>query len=37
MRDIINDLNVSYEARAIVITATGEKMFCPGPTSPPTG
>ena len=30
MRDIINDLNVSYEARAIVITATGEKMFCPG-------
>jgi len=30
MRDIINDLNVSYDARAIVITATGEKMFCPG-------
>ena len=30
MRDIINGLNSSYEARAIVITATGEKMFCPG-------
>jgi 2-(1,2-epoxy-1,2-dihydrophenyl)acetyl-CoA isomerase len=30
MRDIINGLNESYEARAIVITASGEKMFCPG-------
>src|SRR5262245_910180 len=30
MRDLINELNTSYEARAIVITAAGEKMFCPG-------
>jgi 2-(1,2-epoxy-1,2-dihydrophenyl)acetyl-CoA isomerase len=30
MRDLINELNVTFEARAIVITAAGEKMFCPG-------
>ena len=30
MRDIINGFNGQYEVRAAVITATGEKMFCPG-------
>jgi 2-(1,2-epoxy-1,2-dihydrophenyl)acetyl-CoA isomerase len=30
IRDLINDLNVSKQARCIVITATGEKLFCPG-------
>ncbi|KAA0235447.1 MAG: Short-chain-enoyl-CoA hydratase [Acidimicrobiales bacterium] len=30
IRDLVNGLNTSYEARAIVLTATGEKMFCPG-------
>ena len=30
MRDIINGFNGQYKVRAAVITATGEKMFCPG-------
>ncbi|MEO0601181.1 MAG: enoyl-CoA hydratase/isomerase family protein [Myxococcota bacterium] len=30
IRDLINDLNVSKQARCIVLTATGEKLFCPG-------
>lgn len=30
IRDLINDLNVSKRARCIVLTATGEKLFCPG-------
>jgi len=30
IRDLVNRLNTSYEARAIVLTAAGEKMFCPG-------
>ena len=33
IRDLINDLNVSKQARCIVITATGEKLFVPVPTS----
>ena len=30
IRDLINDLNVSKQARCIVLTAAGEKLFCPG-------
>ena len=30
IRDLINDLNVSKQARCIVLTASGEKLFCPG-------
>lgn len=30
IRDLITELNGSYAARAIVLTATGEKLFCPG-------
>jgi 2-(1,2-epoxy-1,2-dihydrophenyl)acetyl-CoA isomerase len=30
IRDLINELNVSKQARCIVLTATGEKLFCPG-------
>lgn len=30
IRDLINDLNVSKRARCIVLTAAGEKLFCPG-------
>lgn len=30
MRDIINGFNGQYRIRAAVITAAGEKMFCPG-------
>ncbi|MEZ5373922.1 MAG: enoyl-CoA hydratase/isomerase family protein [Microthrixaceae bacterium] len=30
IRDLINDLNGAYTARAIVLTATGHKLFCPG-------
>ena len=33
IRDLINDLNVSKQARCIVITATGEKLSVPVPTS----
>ncbi|MDG1878531.1 MAG: enoyl-CoA hydratase/isomerase family protein [Acidimicrobiales bacterium] len=30
IRDLINELNVSKQARCIVLTAAGEKLFCPG-------
>ena len=30
IRELIEGLNGSFDARAIVITAAGEKMFCPG-------
>ena len=30
IRDLVEGLNRSYKARAIVLTAEGEKMFCPG-------
>lgn len=30
IRDLINDLNISKQARCIVLTAAGEKLFCPG-------
>ena len=30
IRDLINELNVSKQARCIVLTASGEKLFCPG-------
>lgn len=30
IRDIIGELNTSYDARAIVLTASGSKLFCPG-------
>lgn len=30
IRDLINELNGSYAARAIVLTAAGDKLFCPG-------
>jgi 2-(1,2-epoxy-1,2-dihydrophenyl)acetyl-CoA isomerase len=30
MREIINGLNGGFDARAVVITAAGSKMFCPG-------
>jgi len=30
IRDLINELNVSHRARVIVLTAAGEKLFCPG-------
>ena len=30
IRDLINELNVSKRARCIVLTAAGEKLFCPG-------
>jgi len=30
IRDLINDLNGSKQARCIVITASGNKLFCPG-------
>ncbi len=30
IRDLVEGLNGTFEARAIVITATGEKLFCPG-------
>ena len=33
MASILNGLNGRFEARAVVITATGRKLFCPGPTS----
>lgn len=29
-RDIFRSLNGSWDARAVVLTAAGEKMFCPG-------
>ena len=30
MASILNGLNGRFEARAVVITATGRKLFCPG-------
>ena len=30
IRNLLNEFNVNHRARAIVLTATGEKMFCPG-------
>lgn len=30
MRDLFESLNGQFEARAVVLTATGEKLFCPG-------
>jgi 2-(1,2-epoxy-1,2-dihydrophenyl)acetyl-CoA isomerase len=30
IRDIVNSFNGGWEVRAAVITASGEKMFCPG-------
>ena len=30
IRDLINELNGTYTARAIVLTAAGDKLFCPG-------
>ena len=30
IRDLINGLNGAHTARAIVLTASGEKLFCPG-------
>jgi 2-(1,2-epoxy-1,2-dihydrophenyl)acetyl-CoA isomerase len=30
IRDLINELNVNHRARCVVLTATGEKLFCPG-------
>lgn len=30
IRDLINELNVSKQARCIVLTAAGERLFCPG-------
>lgn len=30
IRDLVNSLNGQFEARAAVITAAGEKLFCPG-------
>lgn len=30
IRDLVRRLNTTHEARAIVITATGQKLFCPG-------
>lgn len=30
IRDLIDELNVSHRARCIVLTASGEKLFCPG-------
>src|SRR5437016_6247913 len=30
MRDIVNSFNGSWDVRAAVITASGDKMFCPG-------
>ena len=30
IRDLVEGLNSQFEARAAVITATGEKLFCPG-------
>jgi 2-(1,2-epoxy-1,2-dihydrophenyl)acetyl-CoA isomerase len=30
IRDLFNEFNVNHRARAVVLTATGEKLFCPG-------
>jgi 2-(1,2-epoxy-1,2-dihydrophenyl)acetyl-CoA isomerase len=30
IRDLFNGLNGQFDARAVVLTATGEKLFCPG-------
>ena len=30
MAGLLNGLNGRFEARAVVITATGSKLFCPG-------
>jgi enoyl-CoA hydratase/carnithine racemase len=30
IRDIVESFNGGYEVRAAVITAAGDKMFCPG-------
>lgn len=30
IRDLINDLNVSRQARCVVLTAAGDKLFCAG-------
>ena len=30
IRDLINELNVNHRARCIVLTAAGNKLFCPG-------
>ena len=30
IRDLFNGLNVNHRARAVILTATGEKFFCPG-------
>ncbi|NNE74366.1 MAG: enoyl-CoA hydratase/isomerase family protein [Acidimicrobiales bacterium] len=30
IRDLFRSLNGQFEARAVVLTATGEKLFCPG-------
>ena len=30
VRDLFNEFNVNHRARAVVLTATGEKLFCPG-------
>lgn len=32
IRDLINELNGSYAARAIVLTAAGDKLFAPAQT-----
>lgn len=30
IRDLFNEFNVNHRARAVVLTASGEKLFCPG-------
>ena len=30
IRDLLNEFNVNHRARAVVLTASGEKLFCPG-------
>ncbi|MEZ5169061.1 MAG: enoyl-CoA hydratase/isomerase family protein [Acidimicrobiales bacterium] len=30
IRDLFNEFNTSHRARAVILTASGEKLFCPG-------
>ena len=30
IRDLFNEFNVNHRARAVILTASGEKLFCPG-------